>query len=82
MSKEGYLGIALGLVGLAMTVFQMIQPQIPAAIGWPIIAVLLSFSVVFVIKGILTGRAARKKAEKEKADKEASESRDGWPRAW
>ncbi|OGO19002.1 MAG: hypothetical protein A2144_12575 [Chloroflexi bacterium RBG_16_50_9] len=75
MPKEGYFGIALGIAGFAMTVIQMIYPQIPASIGWSIVAVLLLLSVVFVIKGILIGREARKK------DRE-SKPRDGWPRAW
>ena len=58
MSKEGYFGFALCLVGFAMAVSQMVYPQIPVAIGWSIIAFLLLVSILLVRKGILIRKSS------------------------
>lgn len=50
MSKEGYVGSALGLLAIVTVVLQMMYPVIPTLVGWPIVGVLGITAAVLLIR--------------------------------
>ena len=52
MSREGNIFVALTILALIMVVVQMIYPQIPPYIGWPIVGILGILVLSFFIIGI------------------------------
>ena len=52
MSREGYLGLGLGVLDIIFGVLQSMFPVIPPIVGWPIIALLGLVAFVLIDKGI------------------------------
>lgn len=51
MSKDSFYACGLGIITVIAVVLQMMYPQIPLYIGWPIVGILAIFSVILFVKG-------------------------------
>jgi hypothetical protein len=52
LSKEFYIGLAVGFLGILMAVMQMMYPVIPQVVGWPIVGTLAIATFICLDIGI------------------------------